>query len=621
MENSEEKKIDDILKDIHNDFMDYFDNIDIPKEGSTSFRDLNNKKSIYELESDFHQSINLVREALTKFKDICLTSEKKKDFMLRKLSLNLKAQNRNRQISKDWNSTCSDCLEMLRQVCKVDKLQIMKKSLIELADDLKLQYFCDSYTKDLCCEKISLFKKIIVIDVGLDKDGNVILIELALTPPAKISKIKTIEVLLKNHLRENNIKKFYEILSSLVYFDKHSNDEFNLFHNIQCIENTLNTIYQVESKDNRPIPDIIQYGHGYPLISVGRFGPSVIYWGTPSALRQINWIEFSKATDEEKATIMNLGFYKANISVINTKSNSFFLPNTHNSYIKAATDMEEDGITTRNIKTPLADLQFLTGIKDLKSLNGKTYCLTLDPPIIATTEMETIILKILHANDEPDKKCDFVDNNIQMFNGQLFKNSKLYIENLLIYDKFSDKYSSLSDLSKIDNSFFIKKKNVYPQQYMLNKSKVNGIVVRHIPFTDPSQLYSIYRVLRQQLIFNILFQSCMDCNSNEKNCLEEFHAILEVFCPNAPNELTIIFNHPSKPGLINVTINIPLNNPEENLKVQYTEKSLLEVDMRLSTTSSFTGLQDEKLQSEKLTQVLKLSYNIPLLIHYLMKCI
>jgi len=49
----------------------------------------------------------------------------------------IKDQNRNRQISKDWNSTCSDCLEMLRQACKVDKLQIMKKSLIELADSLK----------------------------------------------------------------------------------------------------------------------------------------------------------------------------------------------------------------------------------------------------------------------------------------------------------------------------------------------------------------------------------------------------------------------------------------------------------------------------------------------------
>ena len=41
--------------------------------------------------------------------------------------------------------------------------------------------------------------------------------------------------------------------------------------------------------------------------------------------------------------------------------------------------------------------------------------------------------------------------------------------------------------------------------------------------------------------------------------------------------------------------------------------------MRLPT--GFTDLQDEKLQSEKLTQILKLSYNIPLLIHYLMKCI
>ncbi|OUM70197.1 hypothetical protein PIROE2DRAFT_56886 [Piromyces sp. E2] len=421
MENLEEKKIDDILKDIHNDFIDYFDNIDIPKEGSTSFHDLNNKKSIYELENDFHQSINLVRESLTKFKDICLSGEKdkkKKDFTLRKLSLVLKDQNRNRQISKDWNSTCSDCLEALRQVCKIDKLQIMKKSLIDLADDLKLQYFCDSYPKGLCSEKISLYGKVIVIDVGLDKDGNAILIELA---PESISKIKTIEVLLKNNLRENNIKKFYETLSNLAYLDKHSNEDYDLFHNIQCIENALTYIYENESK-GRAIPDIIQYGHGYPLISVSRFGPSAIYWGSPSALRQINWSEFSRADDEEKATIMNLGFYKANITIINTKG-----------------------------------------------------------------------------------------------------------------------------------------------------------------------------------------------------YLEEFHVILEVYSPNAPNEITILFNHPSKPGIINVTITIPLDNPEENLKVQYNENNLLENDMKLP--SGFGDMQDEKLRSEKLTQVLKLSYNIPLLIHYLMKCI
>ena len=39
---------------------------------------------------------------------------------------------------------------------------------------------------------------------------------------------------------------------------------------------------------------------------------------------------------------------------------------------------------------------------------------------------------------------------------------------------------------------------------MLNKSKVNGIVVRHIPFTDPSQLYSIYKVSHIIIIIIIL---------------------------------------------------------------------------------------------------------------------
>jgi len=620
MENSEEKKIDDILKDIHNDFMDYFENIDIPREGSTLFHDLNNKKSIYELESDFHQSINLVRESLTKFKETCLPNEKdkkKEDLTLRKVSLILKDQNHNRQISKDWKSTCSDCLEALRQVCKVDKLQIMKKSLIELADDLKLQYFCDPYTKGLCCEKISLFGKTIVIDVGLDKDGNAILIELA--PPEKISKIKTIESLLKNNLRDNNIKKFYEILSNIAYLDKHSTDDSDLFHNIQCIENTLTSIYEVESKD-RAIPDIIQYGHGYPLISVNRFGPSVIYWGTPSALRQINWIEFSKAEDEEKATVLNLGFYIANITIINTKGNSFFLPKSHKNYIRSTSDMAEDGLTTSTIETPLAELQFITAIQNLNPLSNKTYCLTLDPPIIATSNMEKQILNILHSDDDPNKQCDFVDNNIQMFNSLLFKNNQLSIENLLVHDKFS----SVSDFSKIENSFYIKKKNIYPQQYMFNSSKVNGIVVRHIPFTDPSQIYPIYKLLRQQLVFNTLFQSCMDVKDDKtgmpvKNTFEEFHVILEVFIANAPNEMNIIFNHPSKPGLINVTINIPLENPAENLKVQYTEKSLIKNDNQF--LGGFTDMQDEKLRSEKLTQVLKLSYNIPLLVHYLMKCI
>eukprot|EP00833_Pecoramyces_ruminatium_P004954 jgi/Orpsp1_1/1178986/evm.model.c7180000067468.1 len=164
---------------------------------------------------------------------------------------------------------------------------------------------------------------------------------------------------------------------------------------------------------------------------------------------------------------------------------------------------------------------------------------------------------------------------------------------------------------------------------MFNDSKIQGLVVRHIPFTDPSQIYSIYKVLRQQLIFNTLFQSCMDNSNNNvkdektglpiKNYFEEFHVILEVFISNAPNEINIVFNHPSKPGLINVNISIPLENPEENLKVTYNEKSLLEIDNHF--LGGFSEMPDEKLRSERLTQVLKLSYNIPLLIHYLMKCI
>jgi len=52
--------------------------------------------------------------------------------------------------------------------------------------------------------------------------------------------------LLKNNLKENNIRKFYETLSNLAYLDKHSNEDYDLFHNIQCIENALTYIYEVE---------------------------------------------------------------------------------------------------------------------------------------------------------------------------------------------------------------------------------------------------------------------------------------------------------------------------------------------------------------------------------------
>jgi len=44
---------------------------------------------------------------------------------------------------------------------------------------------------------------------------------------------------------------------------------------------------------------------------------------------------------------MNLGFYKANISIINTKGNSFFLPASYKNYIRTISDMVEDGVTTR----------------------------------------------------------------------------------------------------------------------------------------------------------------------------------------------------------------------------------------------------------------------------------
>jgi len=42
---------------------------------------------------------------------------------------------------------------------------------------------------------------------------------------------------------------------------------------------------------------------------------------------------------------MNLGFYKAIITIITTKGNSFFLPKSESSYVKSSTDMIDDKLT------------------------------------------------------------------------------------------------------------------------------------------------------------------------------------------------------------------------------------------------------------------------------------
>ncbi|KAF2070604.1 hypothetical protein CYY_008080 [Polysphondylium violaceum] len=175
----------------------------------------------------------------------------------------------------------------------------------------------------------------------------------------------------------------------------------------------------------------------------------------------------------------------------------------------------------------------------------------LSAPLIISKEILMIILNNINSFNSNSNNI----SNLQISTSKKSISDKFSIQNHLI--------STLNNNSK-DQSF---DNNVLgtKQRYFYSGEQHTGYEISRIPFNHPNQILPIIQLLRQQIVWNLLFTSCFQSldnssgNSNN-NSFNNFESppIFEI-SSNPPYSISIIFLHPNEQTFHSIDIEITNN--------------------------------------------------------------
>ncbi|CAG8505096.1 13681_t:CDS:10 [Cetraspora pellucida] len=346
---------------------------------------------------------------------------------------------------------------------------------------------------------------------------------------------------------------------------------------------------QLSSALGGDIQKILTNGHGIPLFHVERVGPSIAYWAPKSRICETDWNNVKDIVAKGDNCESLSSFYQLWIMMEESRSRNTFLPIERNHYLIEESDnvfelLESYDFMPQEFTFPLlpTPLKFLQQPKDGSHTSANIqFVLRLCPPVYIT---DTV------AKEIEDLICIFMPG---------FFGSRITTDD--------PNSLSLEELLKFEDS-------PYSHIYVLDTKKTNAKKIERIPFIYPFQIYSFTEILRQQLVYNALFQSCFN-SSTDYSQKQSSTTIFEV-----------------DPNLTKVQIKVQATNPPHSLSVSFQLPNVM-TDVLLQITiirgdSEPIVISPNPLWEDKgntndttsvLTRILQLCHDIPELVKWILK--
>ncbi|KAN0009820.1 hypothetical protein ACTFIU_007127 [Dictyostelium citrinum] len=255
----------------------------------------------------------------------------------------------------------------------------------------------------------------------------------------------------------------------------------------------------------------------------------------------------------------------------------------------------------------------------------------LNKPILITNQQLTKILNLskIHRShssqqqqsqqpqqqQQQQKKLNSVDESMNEngdsstieSNNVLIK--KYSIQNLLISSSSPSNSNSNNSNNNNNNSINIDSSfdsEVYgmKQRYYYTGEFELGIEISRIPIYHPSQVYPTIQLLRQQIVFNILFKSCFQ-NLN----ISSSHNIIDS-CNNGNNDAKIFEITSNPPNSINIIFLHPINNNFNSIDIFINNNGDLEAWYYDNTTNNQPNIQKSTLFTKMLIKSLSISVSL-----------
>ncbi|CAG8619343.1 195_t:CDS:10 [Funneliformis mosseae] len=533
--------------------------------------------NLSELPTEISQKIAVMRDIITKFKNNTLSGVP--------------------QLQHGTESLLKNHINQLKE--ETERLE----SLSEVRDNIKI---CKSLALDACQDNATAFKFIIKQTESFGKQlGLQIIYDIEKHGiDSTLSMSGSIIVLDKN----------LETLATLDMISK-SNTPVDCFLCIKCISNDLKAIYEKESDITiGDIPKILTEGHGIPLFHFERVGPSIAYWAPKYRIIEIDW-NIVKDIINQGGTHGSFRYLNRMwITMEKSRDNRVFLPSDRSQYLLDITNEEID--LNYIMQNPFSlfpngtQLKFLDPTKVASApVAPIEFVAWLDPPVYVSDNVARAIGNLAGVA----VRGFFISSAFQKKDPQALSLEQLLIEGIIP----PVNQSSSAQASKIVHQW----EKIFSSDNMCN---TNARRIDRIPFSHPSQLPGFIKTLRQQLIFNTLYQSCFNSSTYKQititkkskydhdlkeNSLDiEAKVHVKVQTDNPPNGLTLSIQLPQKMAKSQTTIHLHIT-----ILLPYSQ---------IYVVSHITGFGDisiYNLNDENLSRVLSMCQDIPMTINWILK--
>ncbi|KAG0175982.1 hypothetical protein DFQ29_006719 [Apophysomyces sp. BC1021] len=591
---------------------------------------------------EFSQHINSIRSLCSQFETEVLGDVMKlgpgADPAFRKHFTHLKEQ----AALESTVMRIKDCLrhtkEYLETSLNEEELnpKIEMQRLEKVAQSMGLVTFVDSSQElepGVPLTTITLGGKVIVVDIDMDDAGRVLRTKVTYVSDAQQhDHDERIDRMLAENLQSRDYELFQRNLGTLALLD-HLNVKYtpvDFFLIIKGLLADMKLVYNQETLMlSEDVASVLMEGHGIPNLYLDYPGITLSYWIQKEFMLGTNWDEVRQQLEQDQNHPSLSRAAKLQISFEESLNPQSFLPPSRKNYLLGF-DETEDSVKDEygehfKVVKETASPKFMQPLRFVKPLQTHPessaipirFVTNLDPPVPAC---DSVVRKLMTITDLAKEGTDL----------WLYFNTKMLCHTSyrkrILYRVVTGRALGESDVQCEQTQSY---ESMCDQVYKLKAAVNPGKLIRRIPFSHPVQLFNIIQCLRQQQMFNTLFQSIFNKStfasqqetSRQSLSLDDILARsqtddkvrIEVNVADAPQLLHITLSPPPTSTnpltLISLSIDIPADTPAQPTVKLHPPYS--------SNSSDNVSWNHQIFDEEKMTRVLQTGHHIPLLIRWL----
>ncbi|KAF9965030.1 hypothetical protein BGZ70_005522 [Mortierella alpina] len=548
---------------------------------------------------------------------------------------------------------CQNTLRAASQDGNIKKDHLIN-TIRDMSTKLGLECYLETGSRPnnlLPVSTLTIGGNVIVVDIDVESTGAILRVKVSYA--SEIHQDERIDRLLAHNLRckcgkllqtqetdkpsdvnlthladcSRDFDAFSKNLKALATLDsftkKYPNIDF--FHNMRAMDLDFKELFKREmSLTGGDLQRVFREGHGLPMTHAVLPGPSVAYWASRADLLDVSWDVLSTAIEQGANEKVKVPFHR--ISIImeeSTQSACGYLPTERSGFLLS---QEE----TSN----LSSVPYGSIMNDQGSVSGTT---VLQQPlrwIVPNTDssVEATYVAVLHppvvVAEEVAKQLAALSNQAGLSSTMGYHRDPGYLslQELLINQNIEQTQWEIA----LDQG-----PGAVRQRFSFDRTKNEARLLHRIPFTHISQVYLCTKILRQQLSFNTLFQSCFketvtaDATRHRTGAVTLARPGLN---EDAALEVSIVVQTPQPPNMILVSFMNPYTESHMVLEILIDAGTGLPT-ARLVITGQTPGSigsgvdmnqggrQDAAfaVENEKLTMVLQTCDNIPILVRWLLR--